>query len=199
MITCDQVLSMTVNWNRSVCISLAVFMLAACDNTTTPSPSAATSPAPATSAPPVITKDNYTVGSLVEFKTGGNSEPYRVSGWSHTEAEFTWTEGQSAVLSFSLPPNPGPLLLTMKLAGFINPPELLNQRVEVHLNQQKIAEWEVGETAEFEAEVPAALTEAGPLTLELRMPQATSPKAIGKSQDRRVLGACVYNLTFIRP
>jgi hypothetical protein len=123
---------------------------------TPPPPIAAPSPDNPAAAS-TATTTAYGVGTLVEFKTGGNPERYRVSGWSHTEAGFTWTDGQSAVLSFNLPADPGPLVLKMKLAGLIKAPELTFQPVEIYVNQQKIATWQVGDTAEFKADVPAAL------------------------------------------
>ncbi len=189
---------MSAKRNNRLFSLLAFCALAGCDRAADPSAARGT-PAAEPTAAVVAAADDYVPGTLIEFKAGGNSVPYLVSGWSHTEADFTWTEGQSAVLSFNLPRNVGPLVLKMKLAGLINPPELLSQRVEIYVNQQKLVEWEVGETAELQADVPAELTKAGALTVELKMPQAASPKAVGKSEDNRVLGVCVYNLVLAKP
>lgn len=190
---------MSMHWKLRLCGFLTLFAFGGCNKVSEPSASVGSPPAQSPSAAPVIAADAYTAGTLIEFKTGGNSDDYRVSGWSHTEPDFTWTEGPSAMLSFTLPADVGPLVLKMKLAGLIQPPELPAQPAEIYINQQKIGEWQVGETAELQTDVPVALTKAGSLTLELRTPKATSPKALGKSEDGRVLGLCVFNLTFARP
>lgn len=192
---------MSVNLKNSLCVPLLALVIAGSNAVgDAPSPAiAAPSPDNTAAASTATTTAAYALGTLVEFKTGGNSERYRVSGWSHTEVDFTWTEGQSAVLSFNLPADPGPLILKMKLAGLIKAPELTFQPVEIYVNQQKIATWQVGDTAEFKADVPPALINKGVLNLQLRMPKATSPKALGKNQDERVLGVCAFNLAFARP
>lgn len=51
------------------------------------------------------------VGKRIEFKSGGNSEPYRISGWSKTETEFTWSEGTAAKIALPISPNGGALTL----------------------------------------------------------------------------------------
>lgn len=191
---------MSVNLKNSLCVPLLALVIAGSNDVGgAPSPATAAPSPDNTAAASTATTTPYAVGTLVEFKTGGNSERYRVSGWSHTEADFTWTEGQAAVLSFNLSADPGPLVLKMKLAGLIKAPELTFQPVEIYINQQKIATWQVGDTAEFKADVPAALINKGLLNLQLRMPKATSPKALGKNEDERVLGVRAFNLAFAQP
>ena len=87
----------------------------------------------------------------------------------------------------------------MVIAALTKPPELPWQPVEVHANGQKIADWEVGDTAEFDAAIPGTITRfGGTLTIEFRVPKATSPKALGVNQDSRVLGICVRSLELVR-
>jgi hypothetical protein len=40
------------------------------------------------------TDRNYTLGKKTVFGESGDSERFRVSGWSRTEKEITWTEGR---------------------------------------------------------------------------------------------------------
>src|SRR3954471_21746424 len=78
-----------------------------------------------------IAEQSYTLGKKVVFGEAGDSERYRVSGWSHTEKEITWTEGNSAVLQFGGVPASSSLRLKMTLSGFVRPPDLPSQPVEL--------------------------------------------------------------------
>ena len=138
------------------------------------------------------------VGKVIRFKKGGESEPYRASGWSATEAEFTWSDGTSAKLA--LPINKDAAGLTLKVtAAALTGPNLPFQPVEVFVNDQKIADWQVANTADFSADVPAELTKTGVLNVEFRTPKATSPKALGQSEDPRVLGIAVHTISVMGP
>ncbi|MFN2508704.1 MAG: hypothetical protein ABR589_08010 [Chthoniobacterales bacterium] len=137
--------------------------------------------------------NDYTLGNVIRFGKGGGSEAYRLSGWSDTEKEFTWTTGQSATLLLTIPKVDHPLKLRMRLGGFIKAPELPFQPVEVLANDQKIGDWQVSSPKEFTALIPAEIANQGQLTLEIRMPKATSPQSVGVSEDSRVLGVnCFY-------
>jgi hypothetical protein len=139
---------------------------------------------------------NYTLGKKIIFGQAGDSERFRTSGWSSTEKEITWTEGPIAVLQFAgLPPSTS-LRLKMTLLPLTSPPRLPSQNVEVYANGQKIADWQISSKAEFTALIPP--TREGPeaaLTIELRIPQAVSPKELGLSDDPRVLGISCFDLT----
>jgi hypothetical protein len=135
------------------------------------------------------------VGKRIEFKTGGNSEQYRVSGWSVTEPKFTWSEGTSAKLALQISPVASGLAVKVTMAALVNPPALPFQPVELYANGQKMAEWQVADVAEFVATIPGEITKAGgTVTLEFRTPKATSPKALGLNEDARVLGVCLTSL-----
>jgi len=81
-------------------------------------------------------------GTEVNFGKGGNSEPFRESGWSRTESQMTWTEGTAAVLAMRVSPTNEPVALKMKLAGLTKDPELPFQPVAVYVNDQKLADWQ---------------------------------------------------------
>lgn len=135
------------------------------------------------------------LGNVVGFGTGGDSERYKVSGWSKAEKEFTWTTGNSAKLTLSIPPNARPLSLRMRLTGLTKAPQLTFQPVAVLANGHKIADWEVSGTADFTAVIPESISKkGGPLTIELKTPKAMSPKALGINEDARVLGVLCSEL-----
>lgn len=134
-------------------------------------------------------------GTKINFRQGGKSESLRVSGWSQTEEKFTWSEGKVAVLRLSAAPTNDPVALKMTIAALVKPPELSFQPVEVYVNDQKIADWQVSDTAEFAAPIPLEITTSGGvLTITIKIPKATSPKALGLNADARVLGICCHFL-----
>ena len=138
-------------------------------------------------------------GSKINFGKGGNSEPYKKSGWSPTEEKFTWSEGTSARLEIPVPASNEPVTLKMRIAALIKPPDLPFQPVEAFINDQKIADWQVAETSEFAARVsPEVTKQGGVLKIEIKTPKATSPKTLGLSADPRVLGVCVLELQFAK-
>ena len=82
--------------------------------------------------------------------------------------------------------------LQIRLNFFFNP-------VEVFGNGEKIADWKVSEKADFTAVIPAAIVkEGGPLTIELKVPRAVSPKALGLSDHERVLGVFCFELAITK-
>lgn len=132
---------------------------------------------------------SYALGTILQFGEGQGAERYQVYGWHPAEKEFAWTEKTSAVLEFGIPAGGAPLSLKARLAGMTKPPELLFQPTEVYANGQKVAEWQVGDTAEFQAVIPAEIAQRkGALAIELRTPGAVSPKSLGVSADSRTLG-----------
>jgi hypothetical protein len=162
--------------------ALALFSIGGCNRLPT---AADRSPGPA----------EVPYGTRIGFGQGGNSEPYKVSGWSKTEEKFTWSEGSSAQLRIPVPATEETVSLKMRIAALIKPPEQPFQPVEIWVNDQRIAEWQVGDTAEFIAAIPHDLTKFGnALSIVIKTPKAASPKALGLSADPRVLGICCFDL-----
>ena len=146
--------------------------------------------APSTSAATAIP-----FNTRISLGGGGDGDRYKGTGWSKTEEKFTWSEGTSAKLNLPIAATNDPVTLKMRIAALINPPELPFQPVEVSVNGQKIADWEVGNTAEFSAVIPTEMSKlGGVLAVTIKTPKATSPKALGQSADARVLGICCFDL-----
>ncbi len=139
--------------------------------------------------------NEYSYGTKISFAKGGNAAAMQVSGWSTSEPQFTWTEGNSAVLALRIPPADGAVALKVRASAFIKDPELPSQPVEVYVNDLKIADWQVSQVSEQTAALPQDLAKAGGLlTFSFRLPKAISPKEAGISADPRVLGLCVYEI-----
>ena len=176
---------------RSRSAAVFVLLLVSCPSL----PAASESPVPSGSTAPAT----IAIGTPIRFNAGGESERYRDAGWSKTERDYTWSEGPVAKLNLPIPADAGVLTLNMKLGGLTKPPTLVSQPVQVVVNGRKIADWQVADTADFTAQIPAEVTKTGgTLTVELRLSNATSPKALGLSDDGRVLGIRAYSLELKR-
>jgi hypothetical protein len=137
----------------------------------------------------------YTYGTKISFAQSGAATSYQVSGWSKPEPQFTWTEGDTAVLAIRVPASDAPVVLRARGAGFLNPPELTIQPIEVLVNEKKVAEWQVGDASEYTAMIPPEMVKSGGvLTITFKMPKAISPKAAGQTEDPRVLGFSVHEI-----
>ena len=136
----------------------------------------------------------YTFGTVISFGANGGSERFKVSGWSKAEPEFTWTEGKGATLTVEVPVVETALALRMKLVGLIHPPKVSYQPVEVYVNGQKVADWQVAAPANLTATIPKEIAAAKKLEIELRTPKSTTPKALKMNDDTRVLGVGCFEM-----
>ncbi len=143
-------------------------------------------------APGPVIHPRYKLERVIRFHAGGPSDDFRGDGWGNPERFFTWTTATSATLRFGLPPVEGPLGLRRRLEGITKKPELPWQPVEVWINGQLITTWAVEKTFNFYAVFPSELIrDDGSVDVQLKIPQATSPKSLGFNNDERVLGvAC---------
>jgi|GEM_PF-4089696 len=180
-------------------LGAGLFFLSTQTSCEKPSPPASQSTTPAASNSSAKAAPGSVVGQAIPFTA--DSERYRVSGWNKTEGDYAWSEGTSARLALPIPADAGTLTIKMTLRGLIQPPALPSQPVAVYANNQKVADWEVSDSAVFTAEVPADLTKSGgeTLGLELRVPKAASPKSLGMNDDGRILGVCCYSIELTSP
>jgi hypothetical protein len=138
---------------------------------------------------------DYAYGKKIDFSSSGDSQKYRVSGWADPEAEASWTDGNSAILEFKVQPTTTPVKLTATVMGFVKPPELAVQPVDVVVNGEPVAHWEVAGKGEVSSVIPASLIpKDGTLRIQFTIPKATSPHSLGLSIDDRKLGLRVFDL-----
>lgn len=134
-------------------------------------------------------------GTKIDFGQNGNASAIKASGWNPAEEKFTWSDGNTAALTVNAPATDRPVTLKVRMSALFNAPALAAQPVAVLVNGTKIADWQVSEIDTFTAPIPENLTKAGSaLTIKFDLPKATTPKAIGKGDDSRTLGICVYDL-----
>jgi hypothetical protein len=135
------------------------------------------------------------LGRVIHFNGSHEAEPYKVSGWSETEKDFTWSVGKAAVIALPLPPNSGAVRLRMSVAAYVHPPELNSQPVEVYANGEKVADWDVAMPVDNTADIPKEIAgKSTTLTMQLRTPKAASPAEFSAKGDERILGICCNEL-----
>lgn len=139
-------------------------------------------------------RNQYSLGDVVSFARGGPAGKYMQGGWGDIEPAMTWSNGSSAYLSFTLRGSGKPLRLRMNVAGFIKPPWLTYQPVEVYVNNEKMADWQVSERADHFAIIPPEVADHEQLMVELRIPAAVAPKTLRVNQDVRMLGVSCFEL-----
>ncbi len=140
---------------------------------------------------------DYEYGEIVSFSSRGDAERFQVKGWSGRERDYTWTEGTSAMIGLRLHESKLPVTLSVRAAGMNHPPQVPFQPVDVMINGEKSAHWDVGEEATFTAPIPAKFTlvPENILLVELQLPGAVSPATFGQSGDGRRLGLRVRELS----
>ena len=154
------------------------------------------SPRPGTELQADANDISYTLGDVVLFGSGQNSDRYKVSGWNPAEAGYDWTAKEPAVMKFKVKPPKSALSLTLKANGNVLPPQLAAQATEVYANKHLVAEWQVDVQADYSAEIPSELIEDdGILSLEFVCKNAISPRELGVNSDGRDLGIACYELT----
>lgn len=138
----------------------------------------------------------YKLGEKIDFGVDGESGRYRVTGWSHPEDDFTWTEEEKAVLAFQIDEVAAKHLeLEMHLAAYCAG-DKTQQRVEILSDSKTVGSFQCSE--EMRSVTVAIPTTAigadGLLTVELLLSDAMSPSAISDSFDVRKLGVRVYQM-----
>lgn len=143
--------------------------------------------------------NKYSIGDKISFTATGNSKPFKVSGWSDAETNQSWTNGPVAILALRIDPTPDPLTLHLKCAGLAKTQQGPPQPVEVLVNDQKVANWDVLNLADSTAAIPPAISSAGGLlTVTLKIPNAVSPKSLGMGEDPRLLGLSCVEASLVR-
>lgn len=132
----------------------------------------------------------YRLGSHIYFGQGGDSDRFKVRGWSGTEPHATWTKGKSAVLQFSDVTPGHPLILKVTANALTFDP------IVVYANGQKVAEWQMtSAVGEHTASIPMGVVDnTKRLQIEFWFSKPVSPKSIGLNADTRILGLCVFDL-----
>lgn len=140
----------------------------------------------------------YTFGETVQFGMNGNSDSYLGPGWSAAFqlGEICWSDGARAILRLPTPEPANDVELVVRLIPYVRPGAVERQRIAVTVNGTPIANWEgtKPEMQQFSARIPKALMQRSRTEILFDLPDAASPKAIGRGADARTLGVAISTL-----
>lgn len=154
-----------------------------------------------TNTPNDLTKlERYDYEKPIVFDGRGPSERFKLTGWSGTEPPFVWSDGIAASLAIRLPATEDVVQLQIKMAGMNVPKRVPFQRVDLYINTEKVARWQVAIEDVFTVTVPPRFV-AQPdslLIIDFYIPKAVSPASLGVGGDQRRLGVRLSELKFVR-
>lgn len=138
----------------------------------------------------------YTIGDTINFAAGGNSNFYRTSGWSGQESGFIWTGMHEAKLNFFTDVIPDNVVLDLKAAALTGR-GIDSQTLIISINNKSLPNSIVmgGEMRTVIVPIPPGYLVSGSNEITFHLPNATSPKSLGLSEDVRQLGIAVCSIT----
>lgn len=140
----------------------------------------------------------YDWAKLLNFTIGGNAGPYLGAGWGQPEDGMTWTDGPNARLQMLVKPPVSDVSLVLSCFPFLGEGAIPYQELTVFVNFLRVGFAVVAEPSEIEIPIPKSVFKE-PLTLiDLYIPKATSPEAIGTGSDVRQLGLAVNRVMMMQ-
>lgn len=137
----------------------------------------------------------YNWGRVIDFSSMGDAVRNKHKGWAHPEPEFTWTDGNEATLRFDFPTSLQGRTLRLRAAGFCTA-KIKAQRVIVYLDDKKLGEWQVSEATEYALALDDSTNApSARRVIRFHLPDASSPRIEGLSEDHRLLGIRVFALS----
>ncbi len=134
-------------------------------------------------------------GESLSFAEDDGSQAlwYCPKGVSHAEKTFTWTCDDKVIMYFHFPVSDGiPQTVTMHYKTFL--PE---EHVAVFVNDREIANYVAQGEETQTLDLPSDVREAdGFITFSLHLPDAISPKRLGKGADGRKLALRLFSIRF---
>jgi hypothetical protein len=142
----------------------------------------------------------YSWGTRLTFGKDGNFKPYQDGGWSNDRSgTTTWTRERRVGLQLPMPMPSGAVRMRLQVKPFLVPDELDRQRIGISVNGSQVTRLELTREGfqELELLIPAELfSDAGPNRIEFDLPDARSPKSLGRSRDLRELALAFMELRF---
>jgi len=130
----------------------------------------------------------------IDFRVGGISNLFVLSGWSHSEAGGTWTDGKEAIILFpAVHVEAARICLTIAAKPFL-PPGTTAQEVTLVLNGKDLGQLCVDRPDRWSVQIDPASLNADVNVLGLKIPGAGAPVIFGVSPDRRRLGLYVSSI-----
>lgn len=136
----------------------------------------------------------YTPGDVLNFAATDKNQFYVISGFSTYESTHTWTEGNTAELRTQIGATDNDLMLSVEAWPFVTD-KITQQTVQVLINGEKVADWEVKNEDVYTAVIPNKLLKSRMINLKLIISNPTSPEEVKISSDKRKLGLAIKNVT----
>ena len=125
----------------------------------------------------------YELGTVLSFhEETPTANAYCVSGFSHNEENFTWTEGTEAIMRFAIEPTQADLKVTLECGQYGD-----SQRVEIAVNGAPLIQLTIEKDGKYVFTIPSDMYEGDELELRFDLPDATSPQQAGENDDPRLL------------
>lgn len=144
-----------------------------------PEPPAASVSAASAAAPALL--------QAIDFGLAGNSAAVLGEGWSHTEAQRTWSIGPRSTVLLEPIAEPMQALLEIDVLPLIHAGVVDAQRLAIEIGGAVVASVRVGSPAILGFAVALSATGGRPLRVTFRHPDAASPFDLRGVPDRRML------------
>ncbi len=137
----------------------------------------------------------------IDLRAGGHGQEFLIAGWSHPEAEYTWTLGQRSLVRLPAAEparDPGcDWALKLRAGPMLRPGVVAFQRLHVTVNGTTIARLVCRAPSQYELHVPAAALRGHPaVDIVFELPDAQPPGDLAGGGDRRELGVWLSSLHF---
>lgn len=127
--------------------------------------------------------EKYELGTVLSFREEApTANAYCVSGFSHNEENFTWTEGTEATMRFAVEPTQADLKVVLECGQYGD-----SQRVGISVNGVPLTQLTIEKDGKHEFTIPGDMHEGDELELRFDLPDATSPQLAGENDDPRLL------------
>jgi putative flippase GtrA len=149
---------------------------------------------------PTAILPRYKSGTPMRFNNTGNSDQYRLLGWSIPESWGTWSEGFSAAIGLALDsPALSDLRLELTADGYVNERHPA-QTIEVSANGRSIGSLRFTQAAPSGTSVliiprEAAAGNNNQIVIRFKIMNPASPARLGLSSDPRLLGIGLRSLS----
>ena len=132
---------------------------------------------------PELAMVGYDLGTVLSFHMENpTANPYCVSGFSHNEDGFTWTDGNTAIMRFGLASTQKDLHVAFK-CGLYG----AKQDVDISVNGTPLTKLTVEQDGEQSFTIPGDMLNGEELELRFDLPDAISPLETGEGEDPRLL------------
>lgn len=138
--------------------------------------------------------NNIQYNEYILFGNGGNSNNYKMKGWSVAETQHTWTIGNTIALGFIVPRTDKDIIFKFTANGLIALPDIPFQLIEFYVNGNKIESVQVSAKKEYSVVIPnQTIQDDHVIIIQMKIPSAISPKALRYNEDTRELGIAFYS------